>query len=188
MSRLLVTTSREPSRRVRSFTKDLCASLPHSVRVVRGKATYAELAARASSLGAYGVLVVLERRGNPSALLFMRLEGSELRRGFLLKLGGVGLLRELPGAQVPLGMRELVIVPRTVPGGFPETVASYLLECLRPRLVDRAEGRVVELKVLGGEEGALVAFICATSERECGPRFRVVRVVDYLRQTKIPQG
>lgn len=186
MSRLLITTSREPSRRTRSFVKDLSGALPHSVRVARGKATYAELAAKASSLGAYGVLVVLERRGNPSALSFVRLEGLELRRELLLKLGGVSLLRELPGSQLPLGMRELVMVPASLPKGFPETVATYLLECLRPRVVGRAEGRVVELKVLGGEGGALVTFICATSERECGPRFKVVRVVDYVRQVKIP--
>ncbi len=186
MSRLLITTSREPSRRTRSFVKDLSRVLPHSVRVTRGKATYGELAVKASSLGAYGVLVAMEKRGNPSALSFLRVEGSRPRREFLLKLGRVSLLGELPGSQLPLGMLELVIVPGTLPRGFPETVAAYLLECLRPRVVERSEGRVVELRVLGGEEGALVTFICATSERECGPRFTVVRVVDYLRQVKIP--
>lgn len=185
--RLLITTSREPSRRTQSFVKDLCRVLPNSVRVVRGRATYAELAVRASSLGAYGALIVLEKRGNPSALLYARPEGLGLRKVFLLRLGGVSLLRELPGSQIPLGMEKLVITLGTVPKGFPEALAPYLVECFRPAIAGKNGGRAIELKLLGGESEALVTFICATSDRECGPRFRVTRVVDYVRQTKIPK-
>jgi len=179
MRRLLVTTSREPSRRARSFVKDLVLAVPHAVKVNRGKATYSDLAVRATSLGAYGVLVVLERRGNPSALLYAEPEGLRLRKLFLLKVSGVSLLREIPGSQSPHGLRELVLVPRTVPEGLPELVSGYLAESLKPRLVERAEGRCVELKVLGGSDGALVSFMCTTTDRECGPHFTVTKVVDY---------
>lgn len=183
---LLITTSREPSRRTRSFVKDLNRVIPDSVRIVRGKTTYAELANKASSLSAYGALIVLEKKGNPSALLFAKPEKLELKKVFLLKLSGISLLRELPGSQIPLGIRGLTIVPRTIPKGFPEALAPYIIECFRPTIVEKAEGRVVELKLFGGEKEVLVAFICATSDQECGPRFRVVRVVDYVRQVKIP--
>lgn len=185
-SRLLITTSREPSRRTRSFVKDLSLAVPHSVRINRGKATLSELALKATSLGAYGVVVLLEMRGNPSSLLYAEPRGSGLVRMFLLKIDGVSLLRELPGSQRPLGLRELVIVPHTVPKGFPEVVSSYLMRSLRPKVVNRPEGRVVELKILEEEGRAFVTFICVTSDRECGPRFRVTRVVDYIEQKKIP--
>lgn len=184
--RLLITTSREPSRRTRSFVKDFSAVVPHSVRVVRGKATISELAVKASSLGAYGVLIVLEKKGNPSALVFAIPERSVLKKLFLLKLGGVSLLRELPDSLVPLGLKELVIAPRSVPRGFPEAVSVYLVNCLRPKIVERPEGRAVELKLVGGETEGLVMFMCVTSDRECGPRFKVVRIVDYAKETKLP--
>lgn len=179
MRRLLITTSREPSRRTRSFVKDLVLAVPHAVKVNRGKATYSDLAVRATSLGAYGVLIVLERKGNPSALLYAEPEGLHLRKLFLLKVSGVSLLREVPGSQSPHGLWELVLVPRTVPKGLPELVSGYLAESLKPRLVERPEGRCVELKVLGSGDGALVSFICTTTDRECGPRFTVTKVVDY---------
>ncbi len=185
-SKLLITTSREPSKRTRSFVKDLSVVLPHSVRVNRGKATYTELATRATSLGAYGVLIVLEKSGNPSSLLYAEPRGADLEVLFLLKLSGVTLMRELPESQRPLGLEELILVPSTVPKGFPETVSSYLLQALRPKIVESPRGRAVELKVLGEENSALVAFMCVTSDRECGPRFRVVRIVDYIKQVKIP--
>ena len=180
--KLLITTSREPSKRVRSFVKDLSIVLPHSVRVSRGKATYSELATKATSLGAYGVLIVLERRGNPSSILYAEPRGTELEVMFLLKLGGVTLMRELPGSQRPLGLGELILVPSSVPKGFPEIVSSYLLQALRPKIVESPGGRAVELKILGGEDGALITFICVTSDRECGPRFRVVKVIDYAKR------
>jgi U3 small nucleolar ribonucleoprotein protein IMP4 len=183
MRRLLVTTSREPSRRTRSFVKDLVPAIPHAVRVNRGKATYSELAVRATSLGAYGVLIVLERKGNPSALLYAEPEGLQLRKLFLLKISGVSLLREIPSSQHPYGLRELVLVPQTVPKGLPEVVSGYLVESLKPRLVEKPEGRCVELKVLGGGDSTLVSFICTTTDRECGPRFTVTKVVDYRSTT-----
>lgn len=179
MHRLLVTTSREPSRRTRSFVKDLALAIPHAVKVNRGKATYSDLAVRTTSLGAYGVLIVLEKGGNPSALLYAEPVGLQLRKLFLLKIAGVSLLREIPSSQSPHGLRELVLAPQTVPKGLPEVVSGYLVESLRPRLVDKPGGRCVELKVLGGSDSALVSFICTTTDRECGPHFTVTKVVDY---------
>ncbi|MEM4782798.1 MAG: hypothetical protein QXG29_00470 [Sulfolobales archaeon] len=186
-SRLLITTSREPSRRTRSFVKDLSTVLPNSIRVTRGKATHAELASKASSLGAHGVLIILEKKGNPSAIMFAEPAGSELKKVFLLKLGGVSLLREIPGSQFPLGIERLVIVPRSVPKGFAEILAPYIVECFRPIIVERAVGRALEIKLFGGEKEAIVAFMCASSDRECGPRFKVVKIVDYIKQVKLPE-
>lgn len=185
-SKLIITTSRKPSKRTRSFVKDLSLALPHSVRVNRGKATYTELAIRAISLGAYGVLIVLERNGNPSSLLYAEPRGANLEILFLLKLCGVTLMRELPESQRPLGLKELILVPSTIPKGFPEVVSSYLLQALRPKIVESSQGRAIELKILGEESSTLVTFICVTSDKECGPRFRVVRIVDYIKQVKIP--
>ncbi|MCX8184962.1 MAG: hypothetical protein RMI56_02315 [Sulfolobales archaeon] len=186
MKKLLITTSREPSRRTRSFVKDLSLAVPHSLKLNRGKATYGELAGRASSLGAYGVLLVLEKKGNPSALLFAKQDGLELKKVFLLRLAGVSLLREILGSQTPLGLSELVLHTEMIPGGIPELAAPYLIECFRPSIVKKAEKRSIELKVLRGEVGATVAFFCTASNRECGPRFEVVKIVDYVRQLKIP--
>ncbi|MEM2413563.1 MAG: hypothetical protein QW109_02970, partial [Sulfolobales archaeon] len=91
------------------------------------------------------------------------------------------------GSQFPLGIERLVIVPRSVPRGFAEILAPYIVECFRPIIVERAVGRALEIKLFGGEKEAIVAFMCASSDRECGPRFKVVKIVDYIKQVKLPE-
>jgi len=66
--KILVTTSRRPNRRIRSFVKDLVSVIPGSIRITRGHLSMKDLALDAANLGASRVIIVADRRGNPGII------------------------------------------------------------------------------------------------------------------------
>jgi len=68
---LLITTSRRPSNRVRSFVRDLMTVLPDSERFNRGGMSFDELTARIRQSGARAALIVGTSRGNPKQIQFV---------------------------------------------------------------------------------------------------------------------
>lgn len=98
---IVITTSHKPSPRTRSFVKDFSNTLPYSLTLNRGKKTLIDLALEAYRLKAYYLLVVGERRGNPSFIRVYDTSFTEtkppepLLRAFI-KIAGVRLTREYP--------------------------------------------------------------------------------------------
>ena len=177
---LIITTSREPSRRTRSFLKDLVQTIPASIKFNRGKATLQDLASIARRRGAYGVLIVLERKANPSALLYTEPTPEGLERKVLLKIWSVSLIREIPDCQRPIGIDKLILNTRSVPEeGLAGEAADALALIFRPILTDKEILDAVEMIVGEGEKGVKISFICTSTGRPCGPRFTVLKVVRY---------
>ncbi|RLG80715.1 MAG: hypothetical protein DRO09_02785 [Thermoprotei archaeon] len=177
--KLIITTSREPSRRSRTFIKDLVTAIPHAVRVNRGKSTLKDLANLVIGWRAYGLLMVLERRGNPSALAFYEVTDNLLIRKVLIKVGSVKLCREIRDFQRPLGINLLVINPSAVPSGLPAEVCDALVVMMRPKVVTRPVRKGIEIVVSGSGDEAFISFLCASTNRPCGPMFRAFKVVRY---------
>ena len=189
--RVLLTTSREPFRRTRSFLNDLVASLPHSIRYTRGKATLEDLYLLAKRKGAYGVVIVFQKKANPSALTYYSVDAEGLLKKYLLKLSGVSLLREIRGSQKPLNLKKLIISIDKVSEGFPQEVAGALIEVFRPQVVTGVNKDLLEDSielVVGEGKELLVSFICTSTGRVCGPQFRVSKVIKYDRKTERVQG
>ncbi len=179
---LIITTSREPSRRTRSFIKDLVKAIPNSLKLNRGKATYEDLARIALNKNAYGVLMTLEMKGNPSALSFWSLnrETNTLVKRVLIQIKSVKLLREIPGSQQPFNVRFLRIPSLNVGSGLPYETLNALIEIFKPEISD--EGNPIgsiDLIVGGDSKEASVLFLCSSTGRPCGPQFKVVKVVRY---------
>lgn len=179
MSSLLVTTSREPSRRTRSFVNDLTRVVPNSVKFNRGKATYEDLATVAKRYSSHGVLMVLERKGNPSALAYL-VPGNttNLIRKYLVLISSLKLLREIRGHQTPYNVGKLILNFSRVPQGFPQRVCEVLIEIFRPTLVQETIElpEAVELEVTGSENIAFATFYCSSTGRACGPAFSVTKI------------
>jgi len=185
--KVLLTTSREPSRRTRSFLNDLVASVPHSIRYTRGKATLDDLYLMAKRKEAYGVVIVFQKKANPSALTYYRVGAEGLIKEYLLKLSGVSLLREIRGSQKPLNLKKLVISIDKVLEGFPQEVAEALIEIFRPKVTvgkDKEQLEDAVELVVGGEKELLVSFLCTSTGRVCGPQFRVSKVIKYGSKTR----
>ncbi len=182
MSSLLITTSREPSRRTRSFVNDLTKVIPNSIKLNRGKATYEDIAAVARRYSSYGVLMILEKKGNPSALTYLVPRGTEsLTRKYLVLMSSLKLLREIREHQIPYNMRKLVLNFSRVPQGFPQRVCEVLIEIFKPTLIEESTElpEVVELKVSGDENSVSVAFYSPSTGRACGPAFNITRIYSY---------
>ena len=68
---ILVTTSRKPAQRTRTFAKRLAYLIPGSQYVSRGKKGVADLAEEADAEGFRRACIVCERNGSPRELRFL---------------------------------------------------------------------------------------------------------------------
>jgi len=98
---ILITTTRRPSRRTRSFVRDLYHVLPNAIRRNRGKMSLEDLNELALQSGAERVLVVGTSRGNPSFLSFYEPHPSAIRPISIIHLRGVSLRREITERRAP---------------------------------------------------------------------------------------
>ncbi|MEM3923121.1 MAG: hypothetical protein QXZ48_02360 [Zestosphaera sp.] len=182
MSSLLITTSREPSRRTRSFVNDLVRVVPNSIKFNRGKATYEDLAAITKHYSSHGVLMVLEKKGNPSALTYLVPgDTTNLVKKYLMLMSSLKLLREIRGHQIPYNVKKLVLNFSRVPQGFPQRVCEVLIEIFRPALIHESTEptEAIELEVTGNENIASIAFYCSSTGRACGPAFNITKILCY---------
>ncbi len=177
MPGFLVTTSRAPSPRTRSFVKDLTAILPGATRVNRGHMTLGDLAVSALARGLDRVVVVGERRGNPSIVRVYeparhyRGAPSPLRNIVTLILAGVTLSREA-GRPQPSGASRLIVRDPGDPwlDDFVEAWLRGFHAALEPGGASRRDV-VVVLRRVGGL--AVAEFEQAGSP--VGPRLRLRR-------------
>lgn len=98
MPHLLITTSRKPSQRTRSFTKDLASNLPDTVRLNRGRKTLVELSLECFRYRAKYLFIIGEKKGNPSIIRIYRLDKTieypVLKQIALINISSVKLSRE----------------------------------------------------------------------------------------------
>lgn len=180
--KVLITTSRKPSKRTRSFIKELNLVIPSSIRVARGKMTLHDLHGLTLSLKARGVIVIYERRGNPSAIMYYECTDAGLRKTLLVKLRSVKLRREISNAQKPLNVSQIVV---EYVDHLKELINAFIKmfnarvcteKCFEYNLIDS-----VMISFISDEEHqqVVVRFICVGSNRVCGPQLDVEKVVWY---------
>ncbi len=193
---VLVTTSHRPSQRVRSFVKDLVAVLPCAVKFTRGKATVRDLYYEAAGLRVKRVVVVSTWKGNPGTIWVYEpvepgeagSEGGGLRLVARIRLRGVRLSRERPGARRRSG-------PAAVLGVYPEDnseegrlLADTLVRGFLARLLvdPSTPGVDVVAVVRGGSQGyvAEVDFRCPRGGA-CGPVMRVAGFEDLVSGVRV---
>ncbi|MEM0014061.1 MAG: hypothetical protein QXS42_07345 [Zestosphaera sp.] len=182
MATLIITTSREPSRRTRSFVNDLVRVVPNSLRFNRGKATYKDLALLVKRQNSRGVLMVMERKGNPSALKYL-IPGSgqaSLKTRYVVLIRSLKLLREVHEAQTPFNVDKLLLnASRTTLQGLLHEVYEVFTEIFNPELTSErvASTEAIELIIAGNGDDVNVSFYCTSTGRPCGPMFRVLKVI-----------
>ncbi|MBK5113781.1 MAG: hypothetical protein KGD59_00135 [Candidatus Heimdallarchaeota archaeon] len=93
--KFVLTTSRKPSQRTRSFIRDLVRVIPWSFHFTRGSCSLNDLADELAVLGIIRLLIVHEKKGNPSLVKFYKLdEGQLMERDYRLRIKGISLARE----------------------------------------------------------------------------------------------
>jgi len=100
---ILLTTSRRPTKGIRTFCKDLSHTLPNVLRINRGKLSLEGVAAKAIEFGAEKVVIVDCWKGGPGKIELYRVNGRLQPIPPLIYLRGVKLRREFQ--TMPRGRR-----------------------------------------------------------------------------------
>jgi len=173
----IVTTTRRSNPRTRSLAKELALSLPHALKINRGKARLDELVEYAKGLGAANLVIVGRGlQGNPGRIEIVNFCSSEetLYR-LILKLRGVRLAREY-GAR-PRPPPEIAIVAQAQPPSLElghelaATLNLPLLETDDPSAVKGVYSSIILVEPLTG--GLLAVKFVSPEGEPKGPRLLV---------------
>ncbi len=179
--KVLLTSSREPSRRTRSFLKDLSSIAPWIMRVNRGKMTFQELVSLSLEEGASTLLIVGERRGNPSIIRIYDLNDVNEERlplhAYTIFLTGISLSRErghaVQGTFTPSG---IVIEAKPARREAERNLVLALYKMLGPTNItyDSSEKENLLRVIVSRRRGVYtVAFRYGHQGREIGPLLRI---------------
>ncbi|NXP96021.1 IMP4 protein, partial [Passerina amoena] len=106
--KVMVTTSRDPSARLRLFAKELCLLLPGARRMNRGRAELGALVAACRAAGVTDLLVLHETRGRPDGLTVSHLPHGPTAH---FTLSGAVLRQEVGGlGGAPLAAPHLLLL------------------------------------------------------------------------------
>jgi rRNA maturation protein Rpf1 len=92
--KILFTTSRRPTNRIRTFCRDLAYSIPNTLRINRGKLSLNALAEKALELGANRIIIIDRWKGGPGKIELFQIRGGLHQVSPLIYLKGVKLRRE----------------------------------------------------------------------------------------------
>ncbi len=176
----LLTTSREPSYRTRSFIKDFSSVLPGVIRTHRGKKTLLELALEAKRFGAKYIIIVGEKKGNPSIIRIYRLipySSTEIQEQLMkhivtLILSGVKLSREMPEVFRTYNPSTISIDPSMCSSEECFMISDVFIKIFSEVLNPNPD---VTLLVIEDREGIRVEFR-NRARRPCGPVLRIKKV------------
>jgi len=173
---MLITTSRRPSRRTRSFIRDLFRVIPGSKRVNRGKSNISDLCLKALREGLNRVLIVETKYGNPSAFIFILVNPDKTYKHLSeVTIRSVTLRREMTSKRVPnIEGLCLAFLEQAPP-------QNEIIEALRIGFGVDTVHRISDIEDLKGEVEEDVAFVISSSRStfyyvptgmELGPRMK----------------
>jgi len=177
---ILLTTSRRPTGRIRTFCRDLVSSIPDVVRVNRGKMSLDGVAERAIELEADRVVVVDRWRGGPGKINLFQIGSTGLKSvPPLMLISGIRLRREFK--EVTRRNRSSAITMK------PEDSAE--LERIAGRMSQFFDLPILSLDEAARKHGASMHFSFDSSRRlqitfmrlqrmvEIGPRVTLSKLV-----------
>jgi rRNA maturation protein Rpf1 len=113
---ILLTTSRRPTGRMRTFCRDLACSIPGVVRVNRGKMSLDGVAEKAIELEADRIIIVDRWHGGPGKINLFRLSSTGLESvPPLMLMSGIRLRRELEEGAKRVCSSVITVKPETSP-------------------------------------------------------------------------
>lgn len=166
--KVVITTSRLPSKKTLELVNDLVNSLPGTCKIVRGKRSFTALLEEAVVRGARYMAFIWDRRGMPSALLFYDVINRSWKP-YMLKISGIKTRREYPVFIARRPPAENAVIVDLAGGevgdifveifGYPMLYSLDVVKGLFDTvvLIRRADGYLVEF--LGGDLGPRASSI-----------------------------
>ncbi len=177
--KFVLTTSRKPSQRTRSFIRDLVRVIPWSFHFTRGSCSLNDLANELAVLGINRILIVHEKKGNPSLVKFYKLdEGKLMERDYRLRIKGISLARELRRGRTVFTADSKLQVINQSQSDFGEqlyTMLSLFFNFERKRALPRdANMKGIAIIFADTKEGLIILdFQQIESKDMIGPRISI---------------
>ncbi|MEM1588956.1 MAG: hypothetical protein QXZ68_06830 [Candidatus Bathyarchaeia archaeon] len=179
---ILLTTSRRPTRRIRTFCKDISKTIPNVIRINRGKLSLEGLAAKALELKAEKVVIVDRWKGGPGKIEIFKLEKDKLQpTPPLIYLRGVKLQREF--GTMPRGRRIKSTAILASPNAsqevsrFEEALSNFFnIPIIHGEGECGAYNAVMQFKLNRAGE-IIVTFRLLPENVEIGPRMRISHLI-----------
>ena len=177
---ILLTTSRRPTRRIRTLCQDFARCVPKVVRINRGKLNLDEIAERALEINADRVIVVDRWKGGPGKIKLFLTEPTGLSPvPPLMYVAGIRLQREFEKETKPV--RSLDVT--TALGNSPEVmkIAEHLSNFLNVPMLSMNEAVSkyrASMRVSHNGSGRIqITFMLFPQMVEIGHRITISRVV-----------
>lgn len=178
---ILLTTSRRPTKGIRTFCKDLSYTIPNITRINRGKLSLEGLAAKALELNAEKVVIVDRWKGGPGKIELFRLEKEKLQPvPPLIYLRSVKLRREF--GTMPRGRRiksvaVLAAGPSNEIGKLEAALSNFFnIPVVKTWEDCKAYNAIIQAKMSQAGE-ILVSFRLLPENVEIGPRMRISHLI-----------
>jgi len=176
---ILLTTSRRPTRGIRTLCHDLARSIPNVVRINRGKLSLDGLAERALEFNADRIIVVDRWKGGPGKIKLFRVESTGLATvPPVMYVAGIKLQREFEAKTK--AVRSLAV---TMAPGNPEAMKiaenlSNFLDFPLASMSEAASKFQASMHVSHDASGRIqITFMLLPQMVEIGPRIAMSRVV-----------
>lgn len=176
---ILITTSRRPTRRVRTFVKELERMIPSSTRLSRGRSSFYKLFDIMIEKGADKLIVIDVWKGNPGRIHFFSLEDSRLERKAVIWIGSLSLQLDIKERNWAKSL-DLRIGTDALGDPTVERLSQFLRSFLKEGfLVPRKEGIDVDLVLCKRAGELMIEFVDSKSEKVLRPTIGVKKVIFY---------
>jgi len=178
---ILLTTSRRPTRRIRTFCRDLVRAIPNVVRINRGKLSLDGIAERAMEFNADRAIIVDRWRGGPGKITLFR-NGPEglIPVSPLMYISGIRLQREFEETKtkyIPLLTITTVQEKTTEVTKIAESLSNFL-NISMSSMDEAVSGYPVAMHIsLNASRHIQITFILLPESVEVGPRVTLSHVL-----------
>ncbi|AFH43329.1 Brix [Fervidicoccus fontis Kam940] len=189
VNKVIFSTSREPSLRVRSFLKDIISLAPWLVKVNRGKLTFKDLVDITISEKSTTFVIIGEKNGNPSIMRIYDVSDYLIKNAVLhaytLFIKGVTLAREANRPSSPGYVDDAIIEGSLPPDEEHRNLTFALIKMFGSSIIPNAESsNVLKIQIKGyPNSGWMLNFKKSGSNEYVGPRIfigKVKKVGEYM--------
>jgi rRNA maturation protein Rpf1 len=178
---ILLATSRRPTRRIRTFCRDLVRSIPNVVRINRGKLSLDGIAERALEFNADRVVIVDRWRGGPGKIVLFQNGPEGLIPVFpLMYVSGVRLQREFEETKTKHSSSLTITTPRektTEVAKIAEFLSNFL-NISMSSMDEAVSGYPIAMHISLNASGHIqITFMLLPENVELGPRVTLSHVV-----------
>lgn len=177
---ILLTTSRRPTKRIRTFCHDVERSIPNVVRINRGKLNVDGIAEKALELNADRVIVVARWKGGPGKIELFQIGPTGLTSvPPLIYVMGLRLQREFGATTRSVQSLAIIASPEKLPQTtkIAESLSNFLNVPMMSMNVSVTEYEALMHISFGTSRNAQITFILLPQRIEIGPRIIISHVV-----------